>query len=58
MGVLPACIYVPGTYVCTCVQRSEEGVEFFGTVVTDACETPHVGARNSTWIFYKSNQCS
>ena len=36
--------------MCTCVQGSEEGVEFFGTVVTDTCEPPHVGAGNSTWI--------
>lgn len=58
-----ACVYMyitcmPGTYMCTCVQGSEEGVEFFGTVVTDTCEPPHVGAGNSTWILCKTSHCS
>ncbi|EGW04984.1 hypothetical protein I79_003489 [Cricetulus griseus] len=39
------------------LRSSEEGVRSLGTRVTDICKH-HVGSRNGTQVFYKSNKYS
>lgn len=47
------CVYVCAEACeleCSCPWRTEEGVELFGSGVTNHCELPYLGAGNQTQV--------
>ena len=50
------CMYVGmfAMYVCTCTQKPEEVVSFYGTVDTGHYEPPDMCAGNQTWLLARA----